>query len=280
MADTLKEYLRDPFLNRLYSDIRKAGPIRAISVDITDVCNLRCRGCYFFAEDMDKNKTPEDEAEFDAFIEREKARGTNFITVLGGEPSLTLPRLKKLHNNFLTTVVTNGIRRIPFAGFEKISIAISVWGDHKTDKRLRGDGKVDVFAKGLENYKNDPRVGWYYTTTTGNASEIESVVGQCVANGNYVVPNFYGDISQIGADLDHRRGFNQVRHELNRMIERYPDRIFCTSYIIYVITTGMLYEEKWGYDVCGSVTFDNERTGNGLKMASPSIHTFVLIILT
>jgi MoaA/NifB/PqqE/SkfB family radical SAM enzyme len=269
MASKLKEYLKNPFLNRLYSDIRNAGPIRSILLDITHMCNLRCKGCYFFAEEMDKNKAPVNESEFDAFIDQEKERGTNFVTVTGGEPTLEIHRLKKLYDNFLTSVVTNGIQKIPFDGFEKLSIGVSVWGDHDTDKRLRGKGKIDVFAKGLENYKNDPRVGWYYTTTAGNASEIESVTEQCVANGNYLIYNFYGDILQIGADLDHQQGFEGVSREINRMIERYPDKLFCTSYMLDVITKGIMKDEKWGYDVCCSITFDNKKNEERIKNGKP-----------
>ncbi|MDZ7267480.1 MAG: hypothetical protein ONB54_09175, partial [candidate division KSB1 bacterium] len=79
MAHLLKEYLRDPFLNRLYTEIRNAGPIKSIAVDLTHVCNIRCLGCYFFAEGMDRHHSPADEAVFDAFLAREKARGTNFV---------------------------------------------------------------------------------------------------------------------------------------------------------------------------------------------------------
>ena len=39
---------------------------------------------------------------------------TNFITVVGGEPSLQLERVKKLYDQFWVTVVTNGIKRIPY----------------------------------------------------------------------------------------------------------------------------------------------------------------------
>ncbi|MBE7474377.1 MAG: hypothetical protein DPW09_30720 [Anaerolineae bacterium] len=258
MAGQLKEYLQDPFLNQMYSQIRQAGPLKSILVDITHVCNIRCQGCYFFAEEMDKNKAPQDEAEFDAFIEREKARGTNFVSVAGGEPSLMLNRVKKIYDNFWIMVVTNGLRRIPYEGFENMPIAVSVWGDHDTDIALRGSGKRDIFARGLQNYKNDPRVLWYYTTTTGNAHQIEAVVEECVANGNYVLFNFYGDLSHQGGNIDHQRGFEEVRRQINRMIERYPDRILLSSYISQVVSSGRLYNENWGYDVCCSISADNE----------------------
>ncbi|MCL4295904.1 MAG: hypothetical protein KJ077_09265 [Anaerolineae bacterium] len=258
MAGQLKEYLQDPFLKQMYSQIRQAGPLKSILVDITHVCNIRCQGCYFFAEDMDKNKAPRDEAEFDAFIEREKRRGTNFVSVAGGEPSLMLSRLKKIYDNFWMMVVTNGLRRIPYAGFENMPIAVSVWGDHATDIVLRGSGKTDVFARGLQNYKDDPRVLWYYTTTAGNAHQIESVVEQCVANGNYVLFNFYGDLSHKGGEVDHHHGFEEVRRQINRMIERYPERILLSSYLSQVVSSGRLYREEWGYEVCCSISADNE----------------------
>lgn len=263
----MKRYLEDPFLAHLFEEIRKAGPLKSAQIDITHVCNLRCQGCYFFAEDLDRFKAPKDEADFDAFIEREKARGTNYMTVVGGEPSLMLDRLKKIYDNFWLVVVTNGTRRIPYEGFENLPIAVSVWGDHETDSKLRGQGRLDVFARGLANYKDDKRVAWYYTTTPGNVHEIESVVRQCVENGNYVSFNFYGDIAQASGAVDHRRGFGEVCREIDRMIELYPDRILLTSYIARSVATGELYGDRWGHEVCCTLTADHpknvERLGNG-----------------
>ncbi|RMI12462.1 MAG: radical SAM protein [Calditrichaeota bacterium] len=268
MANSLRTYLQDPFLNRLYTEIRQAGPLRSISVDLTHVCNLRCVGCYYFAENMDRHRLPgKDEAAFEAFIEREKARGTNFVTVVGGEPTLALDRLHKIYRNFRMNVATNGLRRIPYEGFENMPIGISVWGDHETDRQLRGSGRVDVFARALNNYRDDPRAFWYYTVTPGNTHEIERVVTRCVENGNRVLFNFYGDVEQMGGELDHRQGFDRVREEIERMIERYPDRILMTRYLAEVVSTGWLYDERWGYDVCTSITADHpvnrERIANG-----------------
>ncbi|WP_025743862.1 radical SAM protein [Aquimarina pacifica] len=265
----LKEYLQDPFLNTLFQEIRQAGAVKSILVDITHTCNIRCEGCYFFAEDMDKMKAPKDEHVFDDFISQEKARGTNFVTVTGGEPSLKLPRLKKLHDNFNTTVVTNGLRKIPVEGFEDLPIGLSVWGDHETDTRLRGGGKIEVFKKALKNYKDDPRVMLYYTTTPGNAHEIESVVEQGVQNGLPILFSYYGDISNKGGDIDHNRGFGEVRSNIDKMIEKYPHMIMTSSYLSKVISTGMLYNEKWGYENCCSVSVDNDKNAEKLKNGKP-----------
>lgn len=267
--DSLRGYLEDPFLKHLFNQINQTEPIRGISVDLTHVCNLRCQGCYFFMDDLDRFEAPQDEAEFDQFVAQEKARGTNFITVVGGEPSLMLDRLQKLYQNFRLVVVTNAVLKIPYEGFENLSISISLWGDHETDKMLRGGGKLDVFERALKNYKDDPRAMWYYTTTPGNAHEIESVVEQCVANGNYVLFNFYSDRVGLGGAYDHEQGFAQVQCELEKMIARYPDKILLTSYMIDVFSKRRLYDETWGYEVCTSLTFDHAINQERLKNGKP-----------
>ena len=71
MPNSLRRYLKDPFLNRLYKKIRKTGPMKSISLDLNQECNIRCTGCYYFSEGMDVSETPNDESEFDEFIERE-----------------------------------------------------------------------------------------------------------------------------------------------------------------------------------------------------------------
>jgi MoaA/NifB/PqqE/SkfB family radical SAM enzyme len=269
LRDRIPGYLKDPFLRRLHDEIEAAGPMRAITVDLTHVCQLRCEGCYFFAEQMDDSKSPKDEAEFDAFIEAERSRGTNYMTVLGGEPSLALPRLKKLSQEFMCLTVTNGIRRIPMEGFEDMSVAISVWGDHELDTELRGAGKIDVFAKGLRNYKDDPRAGWYFTASAGNANVLEDVVTECVENGNYLYFNYYEDNADLGGRVDHRIGFGQVRSEIDKMIDRYPEKVLTTSYMAEVSTTNRLFGQEWGYDVCATLSSNYEKNFERLKNGNP-----------
>ena len=142
----LKPYLADPLLDRMYGMIRAAGPVRPISLDVTSKCNLRCTGCYYFAEGMDKVDIPADESAFEALIERELARGTNFVTVVGGEPALVPERLRRLHENFRINVATNGLIRVPYDGLEDMPLGIAVWGDVDTDSKLRHNGRRDLFS--------------------------------------------------------------------------------------------------------------------------------------
>ncbi len=262
----LKRYLEDPFLKSLYDDIRRAGPVRSISVDITHKCNLRCTGCYFFSERMDRAGGAAGKDAFGDFIRAERDRGTNFVTIVGGEPALVPDRLRALHANFRVNVATNGLIRIPREGLEGMPIGIAVWGDHDTDAQLRGNGRRDYFSAALENYRGDPRAFWYYTVAPGCAHEIESVVGQCVANGQPVLFNYYSDVDERGGILGYRQGFDAVRAGIDRMIERYPEHVFTTRYFNRVVTTGSLFDQRWGFDVCTNLS--NNHPGNRERLAN------------
>jgi len=263
-----EQWLQDPLLKRLYAAVRSAGPIRSISVDLTHVCNLRCEGCYYFAEGMDATSMG-DAAALESFIERERLRGTNFVTIVGGEPSLELGRLQALYRWFKLSVATNGLRQIPVEGFEELPIGVAVWGDHATDRELRGGGKQSVFAKALRNYRDDPRAFFYYTVAPGHAEEVDGVVEQCVQNGNPVLFNFYGDLEHRGGELDYRQGFGAVRVAIERAIDRYPDRILMTGRLAEIITTGRLFDDRWGHDVCTSIGPDHEANRDRIRNGKP-----------
>ncbi|MCB0644773.1 MAG: radical SAM protein [Phaeodactylibacter sp.] len=269
MATSIKTYLQDPFLARLWTAIKAAGPVRSISMDITHVCNLRCKGCYYFEEGMDRYQSPTDEGVFDAFIEGEKERGTTFVTIVGGEPSLEIGRIKKIYDHFKCSVATNGVRKIPYEGLENLPIGVAVWGDAETDRELRGYGKADIFQKALKNYRNDPRAFWYYTVAPGHAQQIEGVVERCLDNGNNILFNYYSDISGQGGALDYRQGFDKVQQEIDRMIERFPGQIYMTPYFNQTIATGQLLDEKWGYEVCTNLSTNYAGNAERLKSGKP-----------
>ncbi|MEJ2275614.1 MAG: hypothetical protein P8Y01_13760, partial [Woeseiaceae bacterium] len=216
---------------------------------------------------MDRVDARQDDRAFDKLIERELARGTNFVTVVGGEPALVPGRLRKLYRHFRINVATNGLIRIPHEGLEEMPLGIALWGNRETDSELRDRGRRDLFSVALENYRGDPRAFWYYTVAPGCADEIEGVVTECIENGNRVLFNYYSDVANLGGKLDYRRGFGEVHAEVERMISAFPGMIYTTSYLNDVITSGSLLGASWGYDVCTNLTFDNEvnheRQGNG-----------------
>jgi len=265
----LTNYLSDPFLNKLYAQIRQAGSLRSISLDLTHECNLRCNGCYYFGEGMDEIILRNSflDTAFHDLIRQEKKRGTNFVTVVGGEPSLRLDRLKIIYDNFKMNVATNGLIKIPFKDFESMPIGVSVWGDHKTDADSRNNGKKDLFEIVLNNYKDDPRAFFYYTVSHDKNNEIESVVEQCINNGNKVLFNYYSDLSR--EKENYRQDFVKVQLEIDRMIEEFPNHILTTSYFNNVITSGKIHNHNWGYDVCTNVSTNYKKNEARLKNGNP-----------
>src|SRR2546422_11669391 len=71
-----------------------ARSVRASEYHITNACNLRCQGCWFFTFGFDREaKEQTDLARLRAFIERERARHINAALLIGGEPTLEPERV-------------------------------------------------------------------------------------------------------------------------------------------------------------------------------------------
>jgi hypothetical protein len=95
------------------------------------------------------------------------------------------------------------------------------------------------------------------------------VVERCIANGNNVLFNYYSDLSKQGGALDFRQGFDAVRREIDRMIERYPDRILMNAYFNEVVATGTLFDERWGYEVCTNLSVNYPGNAERLQSGKP-----------
>lgn len=137
-------------------------------------------------------------------------------------------------------VATNGLIRIPHEGLEDMPMGIAVWGNRETDARLRAQEGRDLLSLALDNYRDDPRAFFYYTVAPGHAHEIETTVEEIVNNGNKVLFNYYSDVSELGGELGYRQRFDEVRREVDRMIERYPGMMYTTRYLNRVTTRGKL----------------------------------------
>lgn len=91
------------------------------------------------------------------------------------------------------------------------------------------------------------------------------VVDACVAGGQLVAFNFYGDLQDLGDDLSHRGGFDPAYRFVDRMIDRHPHAICMSRYINEVVTSGRMMGQSWGYDVCGSVSVDAPQNSGRLR---------------
>src|SRR5437667_9672081 len=113
--------------------------VRASEYHITNACNLRCRGCWFFTFGFDRTTKDEtDPTGLQSFIERERARHINAALLIGGEPTLVPDRVMAFVERMdYVTISTNGLRSLPRVGFERVSIGITLFGGGSVDDQLR-----------------------------------------------------------------------------------------------------------------------------------------------
>src|SRR5213594_3512155 len=174
--------------------------VRASEYHVTNACNLRCRGCWFFTFAFDRaTKDETDLAGLQGFIERERARHINAALLIGGEPTLVPDRVMAFVERMdYVTISTNGLRSLPRVGFERVSIGITLFGGGSVDDQLRairpgGQAFSGLFETALRNYRDDPRAIFNYAVTGRGVEDIESTVRRIRDNGNLVTFNLYSE---------------------------------------------------------------------------------------
>lgn len=244
-AARIQQYLDEaPGLAAFYRKYRRhVAPIISTNYDITDICNLRCEGCLFFAgTDYQAHRDERTPEEYDRFFAAEAARGINYPYFAGGEPALAQDRLRLAQRHFRRGMIfTNGTVRIdrdlPF------TIHVSLWGDAQSTGKFRG---APVFGKSLANYIDDPRATFIYTVTHMNIGSIPGVVRICRDHGVRLSFNHFSATEQYNAKLARGATNDQdffrfstatdnlrltpadrkrVRDVLDRMIDDYPETV-------------------------------------------------------
>jgi hypothetical protein len=156
-----------------YKKISKLN-IRSSIYDVTNRCNLRCKGCFFFSSNEHKAAPEENDInKWEAFIARETERGVNLAILIGGEPTLCLDRVEAFYNRLSTFCATNGLIKIPRDRFPDLMLGISLWGDEHAEKILRGK---DTFSISSQNYEGDPNVYYLYTITPRQIGKTERII--------------------------------------------------------------------------------------------------------
>jgi uncharacterized Fe-S cluster-containing radical SAM superfamily protein len=236
--------------------------VRASEYHVTNACNLRCRGCWFFTFAFDKaTKDETDLAALRGFIERERARHINAALLIGGEPTLVPDRVMEFVERMdYVTISTNGLRSLPRAGFERVSIGITLFGGGSLDDELRaitpsGRAFSGLFQTALRNYRDDPRAIFNYAVAGNGSEHIGDTVRRIRDNGNRVTFNLY---SEYDTDAPLRSSRDQrLLDELLAIAAAYPDTVVAHPYYLRALITGATEFGRFGYDVCPSVSWDH-----------------------
>jgi len=242
--------LLDEEWRRRYDRISRLN-IRSSIYDVTNKCNLRCKGCFFFSSGEHHLDEETDLSRWQAFVDREKERGVNLAILIGGEPTLFLDRVEAFYRRIPSYCATNGIIKIPRDRFPDMMVGISLWGSSRDEIELRGR---DVFSISSRNYAGDPFTYYLYTLTPRQLGRSEEVVRRIEDCGLKVHIQLLSN--DEGAD-----GFSwtpellsRARSEMDALLDKYPRTVISSHYYHEVITTGMLMGRKWGFQECPSVT--------------------------
>ncbi|MGE4398765.1 MAG: radical SAM/SPASM domain-containing protein [Campylobacterales bacterium] len=142
-----------------------------VNLEITDVCNVKCRHCYnFWREDSSKSSSLTKE-KMDLLIEQFVDAGVFHVVLTGGEPFARFDLLeygfKKLVDNNISISCNSNlmlatddkIRRLRDAGLDHILTSLNSYDRATNDYMVHQDGAFDKIVSGIEScIKNDMRV--------------------------------------------------------------------------------------------------------------------------
>ena len=226
--------------------------IRSSIYDVTNQCNLRCKGCFFFSSNEHQAAPEEtDVGKWSRFVQKEKERGVNLAILIGGEPTLYLDRVEAFYNLLPAYCATNGLIKIPRERFPDMMVGISLWGDEEDEKLLRGK---DTFAVSGKNYKGDPNTYYLYTITPKQVGRIEHVISKIADVGLKVHLQLLTNDENVDGFFWTEGKLKDVRAEMDDMLEKYPMTVISCKYYHEIITTGRMMNRAFGWAECPSVT--------------------------
>jgi organic radical activating enzyme len=247
---TVSSLLDDHWTAR-YKRISKLN-IRSSIYDVTNRCNLRCKGCFFFSSGEHEAAREEmDITRWEAFVDKEMARGVNLAILIGGEPTLCLDRVEAFYTRLPTFCATNGIIKVPRDRFPDLMLGISLWGDEEDEKVLRGR---DAFSISSKNYAGDPHAYYLYTITPKQLGKTERIIKKISDAGLKVHMQLLSNDEGVDGFHWQPEELQRIRYEMDAALERYPQTVISSRYYHEIITTGRMQGRSFGWMECPSVT--------------------------
>ncbi len=222
------ELLATPEVKARWEKARKYFFLRESTYDMSNRCNIRCDGCYYYeGEKQFAEEIGEAEA-WRKLMQSEKARGITYVVLAGAEPSLVPQLLDVCYSEMpLGSIATNGFKKIPESVGYKIHI--SVWGNDETSLRVRK--AKNLLKKQIENYKNDPRAVFVYTFTKENIDEVNEVASQLIANDCKLTFNVFSSPVGYAGPLRHdEKSLTLTRAKMITLLKKYPKNVLFSVY--------------------------------------------------
>ncbi len=228
------DIIADPVIRERWEKVRKYFFLRESTYDMSNRCNIRCEGCYYFNGEKQFAREITDEQAWQQLLEAEKKRGITFVVLAGAEPSL-VPQLCEVCYRVipLGAIATNGLKPIPPEIDYRIHI--SVWGNDRTSLAIRK--APDMLRRQMANYQDDPRAVFVYTFTPVNIDEVMEVTKLLAADGQKMTFNMFSAPVGYNGHLRHTpETLAQTRQVMIKLLAEFPETILFSPYNIVVHT--------------------------------------------
>ena len=251
---TVSSLLNDSWYER-YKKISRLN-IRSSIYDVTDRCNLRCKGCFFFSSGEHERASEEkDVNKWHTFVEKEMDRGVNLAILIGGEPTLCMDRIEAFYKRLPTFCATNGLIKIPRDRFPDMMVGLSLWGDAKDEIALRGQ---DTFKITSTNYEGDPHAYYLYTITPKQLGKTGKIIQKIEDIGLKVHMQLLSNDEDVNGFSWQPEELLDIRDEMDSMLDAFPKTLVSSKYYHKVITTGKMLDRTFGWSECPSVTITRD----------------------
>jgi len=228
------DIMADPVIRERWEKVRKYFFLRESTYDMTNRCNIRCDGCYYYEGDKQFAKESGDPEAWRELMRKEKERGITYVVLAGAEPSLVPELCEVCYQEMpLGAIASNGVRRIPESVGYKIHI--SVWGNDGTSLKVRN--AKNLLHKQRENYENDPRAVFVYTFTRQNIDEVREVMETLVAHDCKVTFNMFSAPVGYEGPLTHTaESLAHTRKTMMDILSKYPQHVLFSPYNVVAHT--------------------------------------------
>ncbi|MDP2645202.1 MAG: radical SAM protein [Desulfobacterales bacterium] len=222
------EIMADPDIRARWEKIRKYFFLRESTYDMTNRCNIRCEGCYYYEGEKQFAGENKDPQAWRNLMRAEKDRGITYVVLAGAEPSLAPDLCAVCFQEIpLGSIASNGLKVIPPSINYKIHL--SVWGSDKTSLELRN--AENMLRRQIENYKDDPRAVFVYTFTRNNIDQVYETAHILAKHDCKLTFNVFSAPVGYNGPLRHTvESLGQTRKNMIDLQIRYPDHILFSYY--------------------------------------------------
>ena len=231
------DILASPAIRERWEKVRQYFFLRESTYDMTNRCNIRCDGCYYFNGEKHLAAEECDPLAWQTLMAGEKKRGITFVVLAGAEPSL-VPELCRVCFEAipLGAIATNGLRPIPRDIDYRIHV--SVWGNDAASLLVRR--APSMLQRQLEIYHDDARAIFIYTFTPHNIEQAAEVTRILAAKGQRISFNmFSAPVGYTGPLRHDTASLKATADMMSRLLADYPDTVLYSPYNIAVHTHAM-----------------------------------------